>query len=230
LLDYDGTLVPIAQLPDLATPDDALLELLERLASAHATDVHVITGRARESIEPWLGKLPVTLHAEHGYWSRSRDGLWVQCKSDPPAFLERAVQVLRKHALVTPGALVEPKAASVAFHYRRSDPHLAEARVRALREELGRELGADVDLLEGHKVLEVRMRGVHKGVVGRRVVSELASETAIFAAGDDRTDEDLFGSLPEHAVTVRVGPGKTRASLRVASPHELRRLLFQLIG
>ena len=88
----------------------------------------------------------------------------------------------------------------------------------------------EADLLDGHKVLEVRVRGIHKGVVSKRLADTAGDGAAIFAAGDDRTDEDLFGALPAEAVTVRVGPGATRTSLRVASPHELRALLWQLVA
>ena len=35
------------------------------------------------------------------------------------------------------------------------------------------------------------------------------------AIGDDRTDEDLFGALPTEAITIKVGPGDTKARFRV---------------
>src|SRR5262245_12510866 len=57
LLDYDGTLVPFAQTPDLACPDDELLALLRALGASPGTDVHVVSGRSRQSLEQWLGAL-----------------------------------------------------------------------------------------------------------------------------------------------------------------------------
>ena len=68
LFDYDGTLVPIAALPELATPDEALLRLIGELAELPNTEVHIVSGRSRASLEEWLGKLPVWLHVEHGFW------------------------------------------------------------------------------------------------------------------------------------------------------------------
>ena len=67
LLDYDGTLVEFARTPDLALPDGALLALIEALARRYV--VHVVSGRRRDTLERWLGALPIGLHAEHGYWS-----------------------------------------------------------------------------------------------------------------------------------------------------------------
>jgi len=225
LLDYDGTLVPLQALPDLAVPDEALLDLLRRLAIAPNTEVHVVSGRSRASLEPWLGSSPISLHIEHGFWSRDPSGRWTQVLESPPEFLKQICDVMKKHALRTPGTFVEQKAASVAFHYRRVDPHLAEARLRSLRAELSISLGPNAEILEGNKVVEVRVRGVHKGLVAARVISEAPSDAVVFAAGDDRTDEDLFDALPDSAISVRVGPGVSRAKLRVSTPFELRRIL-----
>ena len=70
LLDYDGTLVPFAPTPDLAEPDDELIGLLRGLAARPDTEIHIVSGRTRETLERWLGALPIGLHAEHGFLSR----------------------------------------------------------------------------------------------------------------------------------------------------------------
>src|SRR5262249_7235690 len=46
-LDYDGTIVPFARAPDLATPDAELVKLVEALASRPWTQLHVVSGRKR---------------------------------------------------------------------------------------------------------------------------------------------------------------------------------------
>jgi len=229
LFDYDGTLVPLAPLPDLAAPDKALLQLLERLVRTPGIDLHIVSGRSRASVEEWLGGLPISFHLEHGFWSRDPSGSWTQVSEVPPDFLRRIHDIMKRHAFRAPGTLVEPKSASMAFHYRGADPHVASARLRALRAELTNALGPNAELLEGHKVLEVRLRGVHKGTVVSRVLAQAPRGTRVFAAGDDRTDEDMFAALPEDAVSVRVGPGATRARYRVQTPFELRRILGTLI-
>ena len=68
LLDYDGTLVPFAPTPDLAEPDDELILLLQELAARPLTEVHVVSGRSRETLERWLGALPIAPHRV-GSWS-----------------------------------------------------------------------------------------------------------------------------------------------------------------
>jgi trehalose 6-phosphate synthase/phosphatase len=61
--------------------------------------------------------------------------------------------------------------------------------------------------------------------VFERLLTAYSDPDFIFAAGDDRTDEDLFERLPAHAWTVHVGPGATRASFVTADFQSLRRLL-----
>jgi trehalose 6-phosphate synthase/phosphatase len=229
LFDYDGTLVPLAPLPDLASPDPGLCELLEKLVKLPNTDVHIVSGRSRESLEGWLGGLPVSLHIEHGFWSRDKSGNWSQVSDVPKDFLKRIQDIMTRHAFRAPGTLVEVKSASVAFHYRGADPHTAAARLRALRAELSEALGPNAELLEGHKVLEVRLRGVHKGTVVGRIMERAPKGTLLLAAGDDRTDEDLFAALPPDALSIRIGPGSTNARFRVGTPWDLRRLLATLV-
>src|ERR1700682_2740133 len=61
LLDYDGTLVPIASTPDLARPDRELLSLIAALAARPNTIVQMVSGRPRDTLEAWFGGLPVDL-------------------------------------------------------------------------------------------------------------------------------------------------------------------------
>src|SRR5262249_9393903 len=58
LLDYDGTLVPLAALPELAAPDAELHALLGALAARPGTWVHLASGRRWEEIDRWFGALP----------------------------------------------------------------------------------------------------------------------------------------------------------------------------
>ena len=74
LLDYDGTLVPIARTPELAVPDQELITLLARLAATPGLDLAIVSGRPRATLEWWFGGLPVSLWADHGYWYRPRPG------------------------------------------------------------------------------------------------------------------------------------------------------------
>ena len=80
----------------------------------------------------------------------------------------------------------------------------------------------------GNRVLEIRPHGVHKGRIIPPMSPEREARTTILAIGDDRTDEDLFASLPPDAISVRVGPGATRARFRLEGTASVRALLQML--
>src|SRR5688500_8619674 len=84
LVDYDGTLVPIARAPELAAPDDDVLALLDALAVRRGLRVEIVSGRAHLDLDTWLGHLPIAIWAEHGFWHRPRPGEPWQAGSSVP--------------------------------------------------------------------------------------------------------------------------------------------------
>ncbi len=227
-LDYDGTLVPIARNPELATPDPALIELLGMLAAMSGVRVCVVSGRAQESLAAWLGKLPIDLVAEHGVWSkRSNEDSW-QCHIDPSSlgWLADARAILRTYVERAPGAILEEKTAGLAWHYRNVDPYLGVHLARELRVHLVRHFAQlPVSILGGRKVIELRPQGLDKGTAARDALALFATPAVIAAAGDDRTDEDLFAALPEGSISLCAGTLATRAGFRVSGPEQVRRFL-----
>jgi trehalose 6-phosphate synthase/phosphatase len=228
LIDYDGTLVEFARTPDLAVPDPGLITLLDALA--HRYNVHVVSGRRRDTLERWLGNLPIGLHAEHGYWSRMPGERWHGAIVDPSSWLPQVRGILEEYAARTPGALVEEKTAGLAWHYRAADPEYGAAQAGDLLLHLATLLSnAPAEVLTGERVVEIRPQGVNKGQVVPAVLSRAPHGTLAAAIGDDRTDEDLFAALPPGSVSVHVGPAASRAELRVRNVTEARAFLRGLL-
>jgi trehalose 6-phosphate synthase/phosphatase len=228
LLDYDGTLVPIVARPELAEPDDEVRALLRSLAAAGA-EVHVVSGRGRDVIGAWLGELPVTLHAEHGVWSRAPGEDWRARFAVDPAWMDEGERAMRAAAARLPGALVERKTSSLAWHYRLAEPEAAKAALSRLRAELAPLAEArGLDLLDGACVIELRDARASKGAVTRDVAAAAPPGARIVAFGDDTTDEEMFAALPPDALTIKVGGGATIARDRVADPHAARERMRRL--
>ncbi|MGH9162221.1 MAG: bifunctional alpha,alpha-trehalose-phosphate synthase (UDP-forming)/trehalose-phosphatase [Vicinamibacteraceae bacterium] len=230
-LDYDGSLVPIVATPELALPDPPLLSLLGRLAERPSTDVHVVSGRSHDTLDEWLGELPVSLWAEHGLWRRKGPaGEWQMTVPVQADALAQIRSTLERFTADTPGSRLEEKSVSLAWHYRLSDPDFGARQARVLRARL-EELLTDLpfELLEGKKVLEVRPRGVSKALAVRQVLANGASDSAVLAVGDDHTDDEMFAALPASAVTVAVGVRPHHAKWRVSEPAAIRRVLEELI-
>jgi trehalose 6-phosphate synthase/phosphatase len=232
LIDYDGTLVPFAPKPELATPDAELLDLLRRLANRAGTRVHIVSGRPRETLETWFGGLPMGLHAEHGLWSRHAPGQpWTSLEGVTTDWKNLVRPVLESFVARVPGAFVEEKSASLAWHYRQVDRVFGARQARELRLHLGEVFAhGPLEVLPGDMVVEVRARGVNKGRVVGSVTDGMAPGTLVVAIGDDRTDEDLFAALPVGGIAIHAGGRDTRAGYRVKGSSEVRQLLSALLG
>ncbi|MCA1798077.1 MAG: trehalose-phosphatase [Xanthomonadaceae bacterium] len=129
-----------------------------------------------------------------------------------------------------PGAMLEQKDYSLAWHYRGADPELASVRARELLDDLaGYTRNIDVQVLEGNKVIEVRNAGVTKGTAALEWLQGQAPGF-ILAIGDDWTDEDMFRALPEDAHTIRVGITNTAARHHLQGYDAVRELLRGFSG
>ncbi len=130
----------------------------------------------------------------------------------------------------TPGARIEQKETSLVWHYRQTDPELGNLRRRELRHALEPLVANErLVLLEGSRILEARIAGVDKGQVAAGLCAG-ESPDFVLAAGDDRTDEDMFAALPPDAWTICVRRRGSRARYRANSPYELRIILAAIRG
>jgi trehalose 6-phosphate synthase/phosphatase len=228
LLDYDGTLVPFASTPQQARPPARVHDILKRLASDPRNEVVVISGRERESLEEWLGELPIDMVAEHGVWLRGQDGNWVTPEPMTDDWKPRVRPILDLFVDRTPGSFVEAKDYSFAWHYRGVHPAFAETRVAELKDALRGIVGdLDLALMEGNRVLEVKSARVNKGNAAHRWISA-EDDAFVLAIGDDRTDEDMFEMASEDAWTIKVGRGSTHARFSVRGVKEVYELLALL--
>ncbi|HET6681942.1 MAG TPA: bifunctional alpha,alpha-trehalose-phosphate synthase (UDP-forming)/trehalose-phosphatase [Gemmatimonadaceae bacterium] len=230
LLDYDGTLVPLQATPEEAAPDETLRVLLRRLAARPLTEVHVVSGRTRETLDAWLGDLPVGLHAEHGLWSRrAPSGPWRQRVRAKESWRAPLRRILERFAERTPGARVEEKSFGFAWHWRGASSAYGQWQANELRAHLVQVLAeAPVDVLEGNAVLEIRPHGVNKGLVTESVAAAAPPGTLIVAIGDDRTDEDLFAALPADGISIAVGAAPRQATARLTGPVDVLALLDRI--
>ncbi|PMD96692.1 bifunctional alpha,alpha-trehalose-phosphate synthase (UDP-forming)/trehalose-phosphatase [Siphonobacter sp. BAB-5405] len=211
LLDYDGTLVPFAKFPDLARPSERVIELLSELANVPQNRIVIISGRDKKTLENWFGSLSIQLVAEHGAAVRLPDGNW---QENPEAFLpewrSNIQQAMNLAVQRCPGTFVEEKTHSLAWHYRNTGADLGFAQSRELIDTLHGLTGHQLQVIDGNKVVEVRVTGVDKGSVASRLASDDQYDF-ILAIGDDRTDEDMFRTLADRAITIKVGQQKTLA-------------------
>lgn len=138
--------------------------------------------------------------------------------------------VLQKYRDRCNGSFIEEKFSSLAWHYRNAPYEIAAVKAKELTEELRAVVSHEnkLQVLEGSKVVEVKRAGYDKGAAALKFVSE-GEYDCIVALGDDRTDEDVFRSLPPESITIRVGIRTTLAKYNLRNQSEVGRFIGRLI-
>lgn len=225
LLDYDGTLTPLQRLPAMAAPTPELLELLSELAADPANELVVISGRDADTLEQWLGALPITLVAEHGACIRYRHDSWQTLTTQSGEWKDAIKPILELFVNRCPGSFIEEKKNTLAWHYRVTNPDLGFTRSRELRNSLLQLTGnTTLQVIDGNKVIEVRQIGIDKGTTALNIL-HLHQPDFVLCMGDDTTDEDMFRTLREKACTIKIGRGNTAAQYSLWSQQEVLPLL-----
>jgi trehalose 6-phosphate synthase/phosphatase len=229
MIDYDGTLVPFAGQPWQAVPPPVVMRLLTSLAAEPHNCVAVTSGRTAEDLNRWFGAIKgLWLIAEHGAEVKSPlEASWEPLRSEVSTDWKSTVMPILEHFVDrTPGSFVEEKKYGVVWHYRLAEPEfgawLANELVSMLEAMLAE---TELRAFRGDKVVEVKPVWANKGEALDRLLTVLSSPDFLFAAGDDRTDEDLFEHMPTEAWTVHIGPGATRAAFVLPDFESLRRVL-----
>ena len=195
-LDYDGTLVGFKSIPQQAKPDQELKKLLFSLVENPKNTVVLVSGRDRFTLEEWLGDLRMHMIAAHGMWHREQDGEWEMTATLDNSWKETVGSIMQMYVDRMPGALIEEKDYSLAFHYRQCEPDMVTMRLGEIREVLTSAIQTmSLTVQEGSKVLEIKDSRVDKGQSASTFIYNRDFDF-IMGVGDDHTDEDLFAALP----------------------------------
>ncbi len=229
-LNYDGTLATYTNRPEQAGPSADLLHLLAKLVAQPGNHLALVSGRRREDVERWFGKIEgLCLAAEHGGWVRPCDSPeWIARRQHyGEDWKPRVRDLLEDFVDRAPGSLIEEKDNSLVWHFRMTQHEFGEWLAGELVGVLeGMLSDADVSVVRGQKCVEIRPLGINKGQVVDEMLAQYPDRNFIFAVGDDRTDEDMFARLEEGAWTVRVGIGDTGARYYLPNPGQVRALLL----
>jgi trehalose 6-phosphate synthase/phosphatase len=228
-LDYDGTLVPFDSNPQMAKPGEELLEILRNLCEDAKNEVILISGRDKETLQGWFGLSGINIVAEHGIWIKEKSESWRIIKPLTSDWKVQILPILKMYVDRVPGAFIEEKEYSIAWHYRKADPEQGSAWAKELMDSLVNfTANIDVQVLHGSKAVEIKNAGVNKGAAGLLWISKKDFDF-ILAIGDDVTDEDIFRILPETAYSIKVGMTKSLARFNLHNHEEVIELLKQLI-
>ena len=207
--DFDGTIAPIVANPSDARPIPAAADALAALAGLRQTTAALISGRALRDLAVLSGA-PADVHLVGSHGSEFNADFLEAIDDSARSLLADLEQTMADLAARYPGATVETKPVSVAFHVRNAAPGTRPA---------GPRRGA------GRR----RRTGTCTSPRARRCASSRSStptrarrwtccaararRDAVVFFGDDVTDEKAFMRLGEADVGVKVGSGDTAGRL-----------------
>jgi trehalose 6-phosphate phosphatase len=198
LLDFDGTLAPIVDRPELAEMPERTRRALDRLMAMQGVTVAVVSGRGLGDVRERAGIPGIAYAGNHGM---EIEGAGVH-RIHPEARAARpeleAVAAIVEPALEgIDGAFVEDKGLTLSIHYRMAPDHAEEVREIVLEAAGGR---PGLEVFEGKMIVEVRPRVEwHKGKAVLFLLDQMRppEDAPVLYLGDDRTDEDAFRALHE---------------------------------
>ena len=228
-LDYDGTLTPIVDKPEIAVLALSMRALVKALANRFP--VAIVSGRDRNDVHRLVGLDGLVYAGSHGFdIAGPAAGITYDGCGEYREMLSEAGARLRRQLSSVSGALVECKRCSIAVHYRlvpEQQRSQIMAAVDAVLDEQ-KELRATA----GDMVLEIQPKADwNKGKAVSwilRVLNLDSSDVVPSFIGDEVTDEDAFAAIGGRGVGVVVaGPAEdhggraTAASYRIGGPEEV---------
>ena len=213
-LDFDGTLVELAETPDAIAVPAGLGPLLERLRRRLEGRLAIVSGRSLADLERHLPLHGIAFSGSHGLELQLANG--TRLPLSVPIGLDDVRARVESFAAATPGLLVEEKPAGIALHYRLApeEGSRADAFIGALAKERG------LEVQRGAMVVELRPTGATKGDAIKAFMTEpeFAGTRPLFM-GDDLTDEHGFAAVASlGGAGILVGPPRdTAARYRLGS-------------
>ncbi|WP_420141272.1 trehalose-phosphatase [Sphingomonas sp.] len=207
-LDFDGTLVAIAERPDAVVVDERLDRSMVRLAAVLNGRIAIVSGRALAEVDRLLARGRFAVGGSHGLELRWPDGR-LQSPVRPDA-MDGIVKEMRALQAIHPGVIVEEKPFGAALHYRQAPT--AEAESRALAARLADLPG--LALQTGKMVFEIKAAGADKGSALDALMQDaLFAGTRPIFIGDDHTDEAGFRAAAAlGGAGILVGPERETAA------------------
>ncbi|HEV2865573.1 MAG TPA: trehalose-phosphatase [Allosphingosinicella sp.] len=208
-LDFDGTLVELAESPESIRLSPQLGPLLERLRQRLAGRLAIVSGRSLADLERHVPLGGIAFSGSHGLELRLADGASLPLSL--PIGLDEVRDQVSRFAAGAEGLLVEEKPASIALHFRKA-PGQAQ-RVNDFVAAIAKDRGWSVQ--GGNMVVELRPHGATKGDALRAFMTEPKFRGArpVFV-GDDLTDEHGFEAAAGlGGAGILVGPERKTAAL-----------------
>lgn len=237
LLDFDGTLAPIAKTPREAKISPETKKLLRQLSEKKDVYLAIISGRKLDDIKEKVGLPDIIYGGNHGLEGE----IFGEKYSYPiPDKMLRNLGTIKeqldKIAAKFNGVLVEDKELTLSFHYRSAEeqqmPEIALLINGALQPFVSNK---SVSVMIGKKVIDISPNVTwNKGCFADLIVKKISAITKtypeVIIIGDDKTDEDIFRKV-SGGITIKVGENlQSTAKYSLKDTKEVMKFLEWFVG
>lgn len=197
-----------------STPTDRMVAAIKGLCNDKRNTVFVVSGKERHSLTKTMGNIPnLGLAAEHGMfisWPTNRMSPKRRWETLVPetdrTWRSLAITIMEVYTSRTHGSYIEETEMKVLWQYRDADTEFGSLQAKELEDHLAKYLRSfPVDILHGGieegGYVEVRPKGVNKGVLAMRVLKrypEVSQKDRVDFAlvlGDDHCDEPMLSVM-----------------------------------
>jgi len=237
LIDFDGTLTPIVERPELAYLPERTKRLLQELVHRRRYTVGIISGRALGDLKDRVGLKGIVYAGNYGMEIES---LWFSfvtpAAEESKPLLHSLCQELSLALGAIKGVIVENKGLSFSVHYRQVVESQSD-QVRSIVGQVTRtaRMRGEIQITSGKKVYEVRPaidwdKGKVIDLLFRKKREEKEKVLPLFL-GDDLSDEDGFKAVDKYggiAIFIGEGGGQSEAHYFLRSADEVDEFLERL--
>jgi trehalose 6-phosphate phosphatase len=241
LIDFDGTLTPIVEKPEMAVLSEKTREILRALAAQRHYTVGIISGRALADLKEKINVNGLIYAGNHGFEIEGPGLSFINPIADEIKPFFRVVRQILILTLGTiKGVLVEDKGITLSVHYRQVDEEKAKEIESLVKRAVNGSVSQEIfKVTTGKKVYEVRPAvNWDKGKAIRLLMKRYGkggrnSGLLPIYLGDDLTDEDGFRMIEKYGngITVHVGESNSTSIARyyLKSPDEVQIFLVKLL-
>lgn len=211
--DYDGTLTPIIDSPELALLPEETRELLRSLSRQPRYSLAVVSGRSLSEVKSFVGLNELIYAGNHGLELAGTHIRFVHPSAQKARpVIKKSAARLRRGLAEIDGVFIEDKGLSLTIHFRQVRPEMLDRTLKIVENIIrGPADRNEIKISSGKKVIEVRPpvdwdKGKIINLIIEKIKKREISDTLLtIYTGDDRTDEDAFRAIEDSGITIHVG-------------------------
>jgi trehalose-phosphatase len=224
-LDFDGTLVRIAPLPDAVSLQKETRDVLRKLGKHPKVELIIVSGRRRADLQRFIGIRNIKYLGLYGWENKNNKKLRIPER----LALKQTLMALLAELPAYPGAWIEPKNNSFSVHFKGLNVETKRELQQAVKKRVALR-SETLQAMTNLRDVEVAPISIgNKGIAVQKILRKPAKRGALaIYFGDDLSDEPGFAAS-ENGVSVLVGRRRaTRAQFFLRGPAEVTAALRRM--